>query len=108
MTGKTTNPGAGSREAGAATALLVAMYVQFLDFVCRRKAALVCRHCEKWFAPKKRGTEFCFTSCRAASFYYTRKKPALEMHKAGVPTSDIATRLGVSEDRVAGWVKETG
>ena len=88
--------------------LLAAMYVQFFDFVCRKKPALTCRHCGKWFAPKKRGTEFCSSACRGANFYRTRKKPALEMHRAGIPMTDIAARLGASEARVARWVKETG
>lgn len=52
----------------ACNTLLAAIYVQFFDFVCRKKPVITCYYCGKWCAPKKRDAKYCSDSCRNSAF----------------------------------------
>ena len=53
--------------------LLSAIYVQFYDFICRKRRAATCQWCGRWFVVRREGGKFCSDNCRGKAFYWSRK-----------------------------------
>lgn len=94
------------RRGWSCTTLLTALYVQFLDLICEKGQTEICSQCGRWYAPGKAGGRFCSPKCRKEHHYLTKKKPALDMYRRGIPVSEIAATLGVDEESVRRWVGE--
>lgn len=87
--------------------LLTAMYVQFLDVICRKRQTAICGWCGRWFVPGKAGARFCSSKCRS-EHDYAKVKRAKQMYEAGTPVSEIAKALGMSRERVRALIGEHG
>lgn len=91
----------------ACSTLLSALYVQFLDFICQKRSAALCAQCGRWFTIKRVGGEFCSAKCRGQHHYQKKRKEALRLHRQGTPVPEIARSLGVDEEKVRKWVRQS-